>query len=182
MKTHNLSQILVLVLAVAISLYFWLGGYAYIVYGAVVVVVVSIYLLRGRTRVKKDVERKPTIVKSSELKELSIKIEAKRKEQGRKLVAVAEQIKALNPKYNRLIERLLDWYLEYLSDNGIYHQDLYQYLLVRIKDRQKEAKAHYLKRELELSKILIRAIMRGEDAYKIVERLEIVEDEDSQER
>lgn len=182
MKTHNLSQILVLVLAVAISLYFWLGGYAYIVYGAVVVVVVSIYLLRGRTSVKKDVERKPTIVKSSELKELSIKIEAKRKEQGHKLVAVAEQIKALNPKYNRLIERLLDWYLEYLRDNGIYHQDLYQYLLVRIKDRQKEAKAHYLKRELELSKILIRAIMRGEDAHKIVERLEIVEDEDSQER
>lgn len=182
MKTHNLSQILVLVLAVAISLYFWLGGYAYIVYGAVVVVVVSIYLLRGRTSVKKDVERKPTIVKSSELKELSIKIEAKRKEQGRKLVAVAEQIKALNPKYNRLIERLLDWYLEYLRDNGIYHQDLYQYLLVRIKDRQKEAKAHYLKRELELSKILIRATMRGEDAHKIVERLEIVEDEDSQER
>lgn len=182
MKTHNLSQILVLVLAVAISLYFWLGGYAYIVCGAVVVVVVSIYLLRGRTSVKKDVEHKPTIVKSSELKELSIKIEAKRKEQGRKLVAVAEQIKALNPKYNRLIERLLDWYLEYLRDNGIYHQDLYQYLLVRIKDRQKEAKAHYLKRELELSKILIRAIMRGEDAHKIVERLEIVEDEDSQER
>lgn len=182
MKTHNLSQILVLVLAVAISLYFWLGGYAYIVYGAVVVVAVSIYLLRGRTSVKKDVERKPTIVKSSELKELSIKIEAKRKEQGRKLVAVAEQIKALSPKYNRLIERLLDWYLEYLRDNGIYHQDLYQYLLVRIKDRQKEAKAHYLKRELELSKILIRAIMRGEDAHKIVERLEIVEDEDSQER
>ena len=182
MKTHNLSQILVLVLAVAISLYFWLGGYAIIVYGAVVVVVVSIYLLRGRTSVKKDVEHKPTIVKSSELKVLSIKIEAKRKEQGRKLVAVAEQIKALNPKYNRLIERLLDWYLEYLRDNGIYHQDLYQYLLVRIKDRQKEAKAHYLKRELELSKILIRAIMRGEDAHKIVERLEIVEDEDSQER
>lgn len=182
MKTHNLSQILVLVLAVAISLYFWLGGYAYIVYGAVVVAVVSIYLLRGRTSVKKDVERKPTIVKSSELKELSIKIEATRKEQGRKLVAVAEQIKALSPKYNRLIERLLDWYLEYLRDNGIYHQDLYQYLLVRIKDRQNEAKAHYLKRELELSKILIRSIMRGEDAHKIVERLEIVEDEDSQER
>lgn len=178
MKTRNLSQILVLVLAVAISLYFWLGRYAVIVYAVVVAVVLSIYIWHRKS---KKAEHRPLTDLTAVPKDISAQIAHRRKEQGRVLLALSEQIKAQAPEHSRMVERLLDWYLEYLRGNGIYHQDLYQYLLVRIKDRQKEAKAHYLRRELEQSKIVIRAIMRGEEAAKIVERLEFGEDVDSQE-
>ena len=178
MKTRNLSQIFVLLLAVAISLYFWLGRYAFIVYGVVIAVVIPVYIWHRKA---KKVEHRPCTDLAAVPKDISAQIAHRRKEQGRVLLALSEQIKAQAPEHNRMVERLLDWYLEYLRDNGIYHQDLYQYLLVRIKDRQKEAKAHYLRRELEQSKIVIRAIMRGEEAAKIVERLEFGENVDSQE-
>ena len=180
MRLHNIEQILGIVLAVAISLYIWLGGYAFIIYGVVAIAALVLYILQ-RPQKQKRAESKPTTMQSADLKQLSDQIVAGRREQGRKLLAVAEQIKAERAEYSRMIERLLDWYLEYLRDNGIYHNDLYQYLLTRIKDRQKQAKAPYLKRELNQSKVVVRAIMRGEQAQKIIERLESEQDGYSQE-
>lgn len=171
MKVRNLPQILVLALALAISLYFWLGIYAIIVYVLVVAVVLTLYFWPRMLTVKRKVDRQPSSPQVV-VEEMSKQIVERRKEQGRLLLSVCEQIKSLKPEYNRLVERLLDWYLEYLRDDGIYHQDPNQFLLSRIKERRKEAKAQYFKRELEMSRIIVRAIMRGEDASAIVERLE----------
>ena len=79
------------------------------------------------------------------------------------------------------MERLLDWYMEYLKSNVIYHQDLYDYLLTLIKERRKTAKANYLICELERSKIVVRSLIRGKDAAQIVELLDEEDNDDSQE-
>lgn len=176
------SQITVLVLAVALSLYFWLGYYAFIFY-ALVAVALAIYLYLSHFRAKKTTKTVSTsaVAPTQELQQRDEQIVCRRKQQGQRLLAVAEQIKSSRSEYSRLMERLLDWYLEYLRNNMLYYQDLYHYLLLQIKERSKTAKASYLKRELQQSKLVVRALMRDQDATKIVERLDSAEDEDSQE-
>ena len=176
------SQITVLVLAVALSLYFWLGYYAFIIY-ALVAVALALYLYLSQFRTKKTTKTESTsaVVPTQEFQQRDEQIVCRRKQQGQRLLVVAEQIKSSRSEYSRLMERLLDWYLEYLRDNMLYHQDLYHYLLLQIKERSKTAKANYLKRELQQSKLVVRALMRDQDATKIVERLDSAEDEDSQE-
>lgn len=176
------SQITVLVLAVALSLYFWLGYYAFIIY-ALVAVALALYLYHSHFRAKKTAQTRSTsaVAPTQELQQRDEQIVCRRKQQGQRLLTVAEQIKSSRSEYSRLMERLLDWYLEYLRDNMLYHQDLYHYLLLQIKERSKTAKASYLKRELQQSKLVVRALMRDQDATKIVERLDSAEDEDSQE-
>jgi hypothetical protein len=137
------SQITVLVLAVALSLYFWLGYYAFIFY-ALVAVALALYLYLSHFRAKKTTQTQSTsaVAPTQELQQRDEQIVCRRKLQGQRLLTVAEQIKSSRSEYSRLMERLLDWYLEYLRDNMLYHQDLYHYLLLQIKERSKTAKAN----------------------------------------
>lgn len=182
LKNRMITQIVVLILAVVISLYFWLGYWAFVILGAVALALASFYFLRRigakrqeKSPIQRKVEQSHTFVVQVD------KIIERRREQGRKLVAVADQIERLRPKHRRAVERLLDWYMEYLKSNVIYHQDLYDYLLTHIKERRKTAKANYLICELERSKLIIRSLIRGKDAAQIVELLDQEDNEDSQE-
>lgn len=182
MKNQAWSQILVLVLAVILSLYFWLGTLALVIVCSVALLFFLLYLWRRRVpRKSEDVPKRSQRGERSTFVERSEKIVERRRAQGRRLVEVAEQIESIKPDYKRLLERLLDWYFDYLKSNTIYHQDLYDYLLQVIKERNATAKAQYLKRELQHSKAIVRCLIRGFDAQRIVEQLEAHDDDNTQE-
>ena len=98
-------------------------------------------------------------------------IAARRKEQCSHFFMVADAIGRRLPEQSRMIERLMGWYSQYLREGTVAHKDLYDYLLGEIKERMATAKASYLKRELELSKQFIRALIRRRDMEEIVEIL-----------
>ena len=181
LKNRMITPIVVLTLAVVISLYFWLGYWAFVIVGVVVVACALFYFLR-RIGVKRvdNCPTAPRVEQTHPFVERTDKIIERRREQGHRLVAVAEQLERLRPEHKRAVERLLDWYMEYLKSNVIYHQDLYDYLLTLIKERRKTAKANYLICELERSKIVIRSLIRGKDAAQIVELLDKQDNDDSQ--
>ena len=181
LKNRMITPIVVLILAVVISLYFWLGYWAFAIVGVVVVACALFYFLR-RIGVKRvdNCPTEPRVGQTHPFVERTDKIIERRREQGHRLVAVAEQLERLRPEHKRAVERLLDWYMEYLKSNVIYHQDLYDYLLTLIKERRKTAKANYLICELERSKIFVRSLIRGKDAAQIVELLDKQDNDDSQ--
>ena len=92
MKTRNLSQILVLVLAVAISLYFWLGRYAVIVYAVVAAVVLSVYIWHRKS---KKTEHTPHTSLAAVPKDISAQIAHRRKEQQARLQKKMDRLMAL---------------------------------------------------------------------------------------
>lgn len=167
------SQIAIVLLAVLLCLYFWLGYWALVGLAVVVVAIVVIALIRVCKR-KKSADNKAFNPKpiSVEIKDRNSEIINGRKEQGVHFFDTARQIIASKPEFERAVNRMLDWYSEYLRESSFYHISVYDYLLNRIKERQSEAKASYLKRELQASKIIIRAMMRGCSVSQILERLE----------
>ena len=179
------SQAWVLLLAVAISLYFWLGTVAFIIYGVVgvlsIAVLITRYVARRRANAKPAVAIKSTIRQSSknDFQQRNEKIVARRKEQCSRFFEVADGISRRQPEHSRLIERLMGWYSQYLHEGISAHQDLYDYLLLEIKERMATARASYLKRELELSKLVVRALMRRCDVEQFVE---ILRQDDNAER
>lgn len=171
------SQAWVLLLAVVISLYFWLGAVAFIVYVVVGVAVIAVWIARYIARRRADIA--PSAARKSSIRQLSKSdfqqrnetIAARRKEQCKHFFDVVDGVSRRLPEQSRLIERLMGWYSQYLSEGTAAHKDLYDYLLVEIKERMTTARASYLKRELELSKRVVRALMRRCDEEQIIEIL-----------
>ena len=166
------SQIAVLLLAVVLCLYFWLGYWAVaaILFGGVVLAVVIAIRRRSTKAIESQGVAKPSSVRVEKSRDEVIA--ERRRAQGRNFFAAAEQIVKMRTDLQRTVERMLDWYSDYLKSNGVYHTELYDYMLQRIKERQQSAKASYLKRELNISKSIIRSLMRGYSAEQILERLD----------
>ena len=129
MKNQAWSQILVLVLAVILSLYFWLGTLALVIVCSVALLFFLLYLWRRRVpRKSEDAPQRSQRGERSTFVERSEKIVERRRAQGRRLVEVAEQIESIKPDYKRLLERLLDWYFDYLKSNETSTGDNYNVL------------------------------------------------------
>lgn len=167
MKLRFSTQIYILLLAVALYLYFWQG---WIAVGIYLVAVVVIYLLSGRKREENTPTPKSFEVENSAQKRAEALV-ARRREQGERLRAFAVAVEGSDLGIDRLVRRLLDWHLEYSRANGYYHSDLYDFLLDKCKERLSTAEAEYLKRELRLSIDIIRLLMRGRDISEIKERV-----------
>ena len=167
MKWRFSTQIYILLLAVALYLYFWQGWIAVGVYLAVIVV---IYLLSRKKSKQKTSAPKSIEVENSAQKRADALI-ARRREQGERLRAFAVAVEGSDLGIDRLVRRLLDWHLEYSRANGYYHSDLYDFLLDKCKERLSTAEAEYLKRELRLSIDIIRLLMRGREISEIKERV-----------
>lgn len=176
------SQIWVLLLALAISLYFWLGYWVFALYAVAGVAAVAVWLVRrrGAKVTAEDVApRQEGKQESNHFGKLASRAIERRREQGKRLYAVADAIESRLPQHKRMIKRLLDWYLDYLRGDEIYHKDLYDHLLALIKERLTTAKAAYLRRELELSRQVVRYAMRPLTVEQIVEKLEQEDDAES---
>ena len=167
------SQMAIVLLAVLLSLYFWLGYWAIVVALIVVIAIVVVAIFKANRRKKSadNSQFKPKPITAT-LKDRSAEIIEDRKEQADHFFDTARLISASKPELERVVGRLLDWYTDYLKTNSVYQYSVYDYMLNRIKKRQREAKASYLKRELQVSKTIIRAMMRGCGVDEILERLE----------
>ena len=167
MKWRFTTQIYILLLAVALYLYFWQGWIAVAIY---IVAVVVLYLLSRHKKVEKKTSPKSVEVENVAQKRADAII-ARRREQGERLRAFAVAVEGSDAGVDRLVRRLLDWHLEYSRANGYYHIDLYDFLLDKCKERLSTAEADYLKRELRLSIEIIRQLMRGRSITEIKERV-----------
>lgn len=165
------SQIAVILLAVQLCLFIWLGYWAFLPLALIAVAMIVVWIVRKRSCKNADNKAVRAVV-APQLKDRETQAIEARKEQGRNIFGTLHKMVALNPEAERVVNRLLEWYGDYLKSNGIYHTSPYDYLLQRIKERANEAKAAYLKRELVQSKVIVRAMMRGASAEQILESIE----------
>lgn len=165
------SIFLIVLLALLVYLYFLVGRWIVILYalaGAVVVAKVcrNYYLRRWRRR------ESARLAEGSELtQQIGANNIERRKGQSytmRKFVALTNS-QEINIR--RFVNRIANWHLEYLHRNGIYHIDLYDYLIDRAKERLKNAEAHYHKQELRLTIELVRTLMRTGDEHEALNML-----------
>ena len=116
MKRQQNLQIFVLLLTVALFIYFGLGWIAVALY---IVVLLALYaVMRLRKQEDKPQTGSVEVVDSAKLREESIV--ARRREQGEKLRAFAIAVEGQNLTLDRLAKRLMNWHLEYSRANGYY--------------------------------------------------------------
>lgn len=167
MKRQQNLQIFVLLLTVALFIYFGLGWIAVALY---IVVLLALYaVMRFRKQEDKPQTGSVEVVDSAKLREESIV--ARRREQGEKLRAFAIAVEGQNLTLDRLAKRLMNWHLEYSRANGYYDKDLYDFVLEKCKAKQKVARAPHLRRELKLSIDIIRQFMRGRSVEEVIESI-----------
>ena len=95
----------------------------------------------------------------------------RRRAQVEVIISFSEAVSRSELDMDRVVKRFDDWYLEYAKQNGLYHKDLYDFILESCKERLKSAKADYLKSELRLSIDIVRQFMRGRSVEQVVETL-----------
>lgn len=161
-------QLVILLLAVAIYLYFGLGWAAVVVYIIFVLAIVALIAWR-KSLDSRNPSAKPELTNVQVLKKdfEAIALE-RRKGQVANIISFAERLDVESEGMQRLAKRFDEWYIEYKRTNSIYHIDLYDYIINQCKERLKSAKAEYLKHELRLSIDIIRQFMRGRSVDDIL--------------
>ena len=165
------SQIAVVLLAALLCLYIWLGYWVLVAVAVVAVALLVLWVVRLLRR-KQPEDNPVRVAVAPQPKDRERVAVEKRRQQSESVFNTLRQLAVLRPESEREVNRLMEWYTEYLKSNSVYHISPYDYLLQRIKDRQSEAKAAYLKRELAESKGIVRAMMRGLSAERILESIE----------
>lgn len=165
----NLSQIYVLILALLVFLYFLLG-----IWGVIIPVAgVAIYLLYRLYRAMAS--RRKVRIESVQGYKVEISPEQRaierRRAQCETIRSFAIAVEGGDLQIDRLIRRMLDWHLDYSRKNEIYHIDLYDYLIDKAKERLKDARADYLKRELRLTIAIVRQLIKGRTISSTIEWL-----------
>lgn len=170
MNRRYTYQILILLLAVALYLYFGLGWIAVVVYLVAVAMLWIGVVLYKRKSEQQDLElqQPESKVVKRDLDALTLE---RRRAQVEVIISFSEAVSRSELDMDRVVKRFDDWYLEYAKQNGLYHKDLYDFILESCKERLKSAKAEYLKSELRLSIDIVRQFMRGRSVEQVVETL-----------
>ena len=169
MNSKHWSHIAVLIVALTLYLYFWQGWIAVAtLYGVVVVALVCYGVVKARGKKAKPQQR--SVVAHSEVRRDIMEQQiSRRREQGETLRCLAICLEQRDESFVRLAERIMDWHLEYSRANGIYHSDLYDFILDKCKERLRSAEAEYLKRELRVTIEIIRSLMRKQSVEDVVQ-------------
>lgn len=96
----------------------------------------------------------------------------RRKAQGEAIRTLSFIVSQGGKSYERVVNHLMDWHLEYSRKGLINHTDLYDFLIDSAQQRLKSAKADYLKHELRVSIAVVRLFLRGYTPEKVAEWLE----------
>ncbi len=171
MNRRYYYQLAIVLFAIALYLYFWLGWIAVAVYlVAVVLLVVLLFRLKRRDEQYSEIEPLTTDkVLAKDYDALNLE---RRRAQVERVISFAEAISRSELGMERLAKRFDDWYLEYAHSKKIYHIDLYDFILEQCKERLKSAKADYLKGELRLSIDIVRQLMRGRTVEQIIDSID----------
>lgn len=170
MKRGYSYQTYILLLAVALYLYFWQGWIAVGIYLAVVaLLLLSVWLLRRKSEQRQSGQT-PT-KRSVKVDDLERRRVERRKEQSQKVREFIVAVDGRDLGMDRVAKRLVDWHLEYSRMNGYHHTDLYDFILDRCKERLSSAEAAYLRRELRQTIEIIRRFMRGQSVEQVVSSL-----------
>ena len=168
MKRGVNSQIIVLMAAVVLYLYFWKGGIAVAICCIPIAILFTIRAVHRRRN-----RRQEPKIEAAQRVEVKVDVEAitiaRRREQGETLRQFIVQAENREPKLSRVTKRLSDWYLEYLRTDTIYHRDLYDFILDKCKERLTTAEANYLKSELRLTIEVVRSFMRGQKLSEVLD-------------
>lgn len=168
MKRGVNSQIIVLMAAVVLYLYFWKGWIAVAICCiafAILFAIRAVHRCRNR-RQEPKIEAAQSVEVKVDVEAITI---ARRREQGETLRQFIIQAENREPKLSRVTKRLSDWYLEYLRTDTIYHRDLYDFILDKCKERLTTAEANYLKSELRLTIEVVRSFMRGQKLSEVLD-------------
>lgn len=170
MKRGYSYQTYILLIAVALYLYFWQGWIAVGIYLAVVaLLLLSVWLLRRKSEQRQSGQT-PT-KRSVKVDDLERRRVERRKEQSQKVREFIVAVDGRDLGMDRVAKRLVDWHLEYSRMNGYHYTDLYDFILDRCKERLSSAEAAYLRRELRQTIEIIRRFMRGQSVEQVVSSL-----------
>ena len=158
------AQYLILLISVAIYLYFLLGWVAVVLF---VLLVVLALLWWCRWRFGRAESREPSVHKLGEgefTQQVVANNIARRREQSATLRRLILAIDHSDIDAKHFVNRLTTWQLEYLRKSLIHHTDLYDYLINRAKERLKQATSHSLRHQLRVTIELVRILMRQNGA------------------
>lgn len=167
------SQLVALCVAVCITLYFWLKWWAA---AACLIVLLLCLICRIIKKKKASISNKHKSQNIAETRNLTTDFQRdrieRRKAQGQAIRTLSFISSQGGKSYERVVNHLLDWHLEYSRKGLINHTDLYDFLIDSAQQRLKSAKADYLKHELRVSIAVVRLFLRGYTPEKVAEWLE----------